>query len=251
MNSFGIRGLMIALPLCLATSALAGGLDRDSLLTDAPATPDKGTIRVGAGGNAATKTADGATGTTGEVNASIMWSPIQYVAGDVGGYFGSSDRNGPAARIRYQILTQANTGVDLAGGVRFKTVGFHPDNGEVEVFLATGRSFGQFDLMLNGVVGFETGGGQGKDIEIKAFAGYRFTDSVRAGLDFRLQAEMDDEEEANKPANAGRDSDLRSGPTVSWMITEKVQVQGLVGVAAPKGTNNVAPLGAVFLSFDF
>ena len=42
--------------------------------------------------------------------------------------------------------------------MRFKTVGFHPDEGEVEFLLAAGRRFGRFEVVVNGVFGVETFG---------------------------------------------------------------------------------------------
>ena len=138
----------------------------------------------------------------------------------------------------------------MSGGVRFKTVGFHPDQGEVEFLVAAGRRFGRFELGLNGVFGVETGGENGKDVEAKAFAGYRFTEAVRAGIDSRFQAEIEDEQGTAKPPGI-RDYDLTAGPAVSWLITPHIQVQALVGVAQPKKTDITAPVGVVTASFDF
>lgn len=241
-----------ALALLLAAStARADGLDRDTLLTDAPATPKKGTVRVSAGGDASPKAADGAPGTTGQVSATVSWTPIKNLSADVGAYFQNGDRNGPAARVRYQILSQERAGVDLSAGARFKTVGFHPDNGELELIVAAGKSFGNLDVVLNGVFGMETGGEQGKDIELKAFAGFRFNDAVRAGLDSRLQAEVEDEGKVPAVPKVGRDFDLRAGPAVSWLIANTVQLQALAGVAAPKASDKVVPLAVLMASFDF
>ena len=170
------------------TLAEASGLDRDTFLTDAPAVPAVGTVRVTGAGVATEKSDSSSSSFTGTVG----WTPIANLSGDVGAYF-QSGAQGPAARIRYQLLNQASHGLDVATGVRFKTVGLHPDQGEVEFILAAGRRFGQFDLVLNGVFGMETGAENGKDIEVKAFAGWRFTETLRAGIDSRLQAEISDE----------------------------------------------------------
>lgn len=247
-----MRPSLAALALLLAAStARADGLDRDTLLTDAPATPKKGTVRVSAGGDTSPKAADGATGTTGQVSASVSWTPIKNLSADVGAYFQNGDRNGPSARVRYQILSQERAGVDLAAGVRFKTEGFHPDKGELEFILAAGKSYGNFDLVLNGVFGVATGGEEGKDIEVKAFAGYRFSDAVRAGLDSRLQMEVEDEAAVPAAPKVGRDFDLRAGPAVSWLIANTVQLQALAGVAAPKASDKVVPVAVLMASFDF
>lgn len=240
---------LCCLSLLATASARAGGLDRDSILTDAPATPDQGTVRISGGGDGATATVAGGSA-TGGVSASVSWTPVRHLSGDVGAYIQSGDRQGPSARVRYQLLDQQQAGVDLAAGVRFKTVGFHPDKGELEFIVAAGRRVGQFDLVLNGVFGVETGGESGKDLEVKAFGGYRFGDAVRAGLDFALKAEVEDEA-ANAAPKFGRDFDLITGPAISWMVLRNVQLQALAGVAAPKRSDRVAPTGVLSASFDF
>src|SRR5205807_2742849 len=143
--------------------ARAAGIDRDSLLSEAPAVPDKGTVRV-TGGATGTSSDQGVNNTQGQANitGTIAWTPIQNLSGDVGMYW-QVGANGPSARVRYQLLSQQRTGLDLSAGVRFKTVGFNPDQGEVEFLILAGRRFGQLELVLNGVFGVETGGENGKD----------------------------------------------------------------------------------------
>ena len=235
--------------LLAASAASAQGLDRDTLLTDAPAVPAAGTVRVSGAGVATEKSDSASSSFTG----SVGWSPIANLNADVGAYF-QAGAQGPAARVRYQILNQVSHGLDLATGIRFKTVGFHPDQGEVEFIVAAGRRFGRFELVLNGVFGVETGGENGKDIEAKAFAGWRFTEALRAGIDGRLQAEIEDEAKAVVPppgTPAVRDYDLTVGPAVSWMVTRTFQVQALAGVAQPKKTDKTSPVGVLSASLDF
>ena len=173
------------------------------------------------GGATGTTSDQGVDNTQGQANitGTIAWTPIKNLSGDVGMYW-QVGANGPSARVRYQVLNQFSHGVDLAGGVRFKTVGFHPDNGEVEFLVAAGRRFGHFELVANGVFGVETGGESGKDVEGKAFAGWRFSELVRAGVDGRLQAEIADEETPapGAPPKIGRDYDLTVGPAISWIV---------------------------------
>jgi len=245
-----MRSLAAAL-LAFASAASAQGLDRDTLLTDAPAVPAVGTVRVSGAGVATEKSDSSSSSFTG----SIGWTPIANLHADVGAYF-QSGAQGPAARVRYQLLNQFSHGLDLAAGVRFKTVGFHPDDGEVEFLLAAGRRFGRFEVVLNGVFGVETGGENGKDLEAKAFAGWRFSDSVRAGIDSRLQAEVENEDQIAPPIGqpavpTGRDYDLTAGPSIAWMVTRTIQVQALVGVAQPKKTDVTSPVGVVYASIDF
>jgi hypothetical protein len=244
--------LRILALLFVSSAAAAQGLDRDTLLTDAPAVPAKGTVRI-TGGVTGTSDAAGVDNVQGQAvgTAAIQWTIFERFAADVSAYF-QVGQQGPAARARYQILKQSDYGLDLAGGVRFKTVGFHPNQGEVELFVAAGRTFGRIELVLNAVIGFETAEGGGKDGEIKAFAGYRLGESVRVGIDERLQAELaDDDDDSADQVPGTRDYDLTVGPALSWMVTRELQVQALVGMAQPKKTNITAPIGVVQLSFDF
>jgi hypothetical protein len=240
--------LALAALAAVPSAARAAGIDRDMLLTEAPATPDKGTVRVSASGIGQAGTETGGTNQS-SVSSFILWAPFENFAADVGAYYQGKD-GGPSARVRYQFLGQERFGIDMAAGVRFKTVGFHPDRGEVEFALLAGRTFGQFEVVLNGVFGIETGGANGKDVEVRAFAGYKFSDHVKAGLDGRLQAEIEDEGVV-KPANAPRDFDLSAGPAISWSLTRQFHLQALVGVFMPKKTSVTSPGGVLELSFDF
>ena len=79
---------------------------------------------------------------------------------------------------------------------------------------------------------------------------------MRAGIDGRLQAEVSDEATPATPIGpptvaSVRDYDLTAGPTVAWMVTRTIQVQGLVGVAQPKKTDKTSPVGVIYASIDF
>ena len=238
---------------CVCSGARADGLDRDTLLTEAPAVPNSGTVRVTGGANGQPT---GATegGSTGGISATLLWAPISRVAGDVGLYQQGAV-SGPTVRVRVQVLKQADIGVDLAVGARFKELGFFKrqdglPNGEFEYLLAVGRRLGQVDAMLNLVAGFEAGG-PGSDLEGKAFLGYRFTDSLRVGLDGRIQAEYKDENGTKKPDFA-RDVNLFAGPAISWMVfNDKLQLQALAGVAKATGGSSISPGGLLAVAVDF
>lgn len=259
-----MRHLLVLVALGAALPAGAQGIDRDGLLSEAPAVPRKGTVRL-SGIGTGTSDEGGVNGTQGQANlaGTVMWVPIENLAGDVGMYW-QVGANGPSARVRYQLLSQSITGIDLSAGARFKTVGFHPDQGEVEFLLLAGRRFGNVELVLNGVFGFETGGESGKDVEAKAFAGYRFSDDLRAGLDGRIQLEVGDEQSAAPPVGTpaaerrGRDYDLTVGPAISWIVARdlgkafhNLQLQALVGFAQPKKTDTSAAVGVLSASIDF
>lgn len=247
------------LVLLLSAGAFADGLDRDTLLTDAPAVPNQGTVRVtgGATGASTDASAGSNTGSSG-ISGSVGWTPIQNLSGDVGAYSQVGASGGISARVRYQFLSQSRAGIDLSGGVRFKTISWHASsaprtdsNGEMEFLVAAGRRFGKFELALNGVFGVETGGGGGKDLEAKGFAGWSFNEAVRAGLDSRLQAEVSDTEAGGPKLPGARDYDLTAGPAVSWMVSRTIQLQALFGVAQPRKTDITSPVGVVSASFDF
>jgi hypothetical protein len=248
--------LPAALAACVAALPLAAratSLDRDTLLTEAAATPQAGTVRItGTANGQPSGAAD--SGSTGGLAGSILWAPLDRVAGDVGLYLQGPD-TGPTVRVRFQILKQSDVGLDLAVGARFKEFGFFKKedatpNGEFEFLLAAGKSFGLFDAMINGVIGFEAGG-PGSDIEGKAFFGYRLLPELRLGVDGRLQAEYKDENGTKKPDWAN-DCDLFTGPAVSWLLLhDKLQLQALIGAAKPKGAASVSPGGLLAASFDF
>jgi hypothetical protein len=249
MRAYLIRNASLLLTLGLLSSATAGraqSLDRDTLLTEAPATPAAGSVRFSGFGASNFQSSESSS----SLNGTVMWTPFEHFAGDVGAYWQNGTGGGPTARLRYQFLTQASAGVDMAAGVRVKTIGFRPDHGEVEFLLAAGRSFGSFDLILNGVFGVESQGG-GKDLEVKSFAGYRFGETgIRAGVDGRLQSEVGDSEVQNAP-RVGREFELTLGPAASWLLTPQLQLQALVGVSAPRRTDAWAPIAVVGAAFDF
>jgi hypothetical protein len=237
------RPLAAALTLLISAPAAAQTLDHDSLLTDAPATPEASTIRFAGIGSGTTQTDSSGS----LISGTVMWAPIDRLALDIGGYYQAGTGGGPSARARFQLLKQGDEGIDLAAGLRFKTVGFDPKSGELEMIVSGGRRFGDFDLVLNGVFGVETGG-PGKDLEVKGFAGYHFGERLRVGLDGRIQVEMGDAD-ADRVAG-GRSYDLTAGPGLSWLVTPSLQLQALGGISAPIRTTVIAPLAMLGVSID-
>jgi hypothetical protein len=253
MSRNAIFSLLAAAVAAAPTTSRAAGLDRDTLLTEAPAVPNSGTVRLTGGFNGQPSGAAD-SGSTGGLIGNVMWAPIDRVAGDVGLYLQGPD-GGPTVRLRFQILKQADVGFDLAVGARFKEFGFFKKeqdtpNGEFEYLLAAGSSFGRFDAMLNAVIGFEAGG-PGSDIEGKAFFGYRFLPNLRAGLDGRIQGEWKDENGTKTP-DLTNDVNIDFGPAVSWLtLHDRLQVQALLGVSKPRGIGTASPSGLLAASFDF
>jgi hypothetical protein len=229
--------------LGLAASAWGAGLDRDGLLTEAPATPEPGTVRVAGGG-----TATWAGPSTGSVTGTVLWAAFHHFAADVGAYWQDGD-SGPTVRVRYQLLDQATLGVDLAAGVRYKSTGFDPRNGEVEALVSLGRRFGPVDTIVNLVAGHELGG-PGLDVEAKALVGYRLTEALRVGLDGRLQAEVHDESGWKSPDFAA-DVAVVGGAAVSVLPVPAFQLQLLIGASKPRGTAASGLTAHLRASYDF
>ena len=253
-----MRWLVTTIALLVSAGALADGLDRDGLLTEAPATPRAGTVRVSAsslGQSAGDSSGSASMSNFSSLSGTLLWAPIDRLAGDVGVYWQPGPNiSGPSVRVRYQILDQQRFGLDLAAGARYKFVPFvHPNNpgvGELEFLIAAGKRIGRFELMLNGLFGVESGGGGGKDIEAKAWAGYSISDTLRIGVDSRLQAEVGDEELVST-ARIGRDFDFTAGPAISWLLASRIQLQALAGVIMPKGYNVTSPVAMLAGSIDF
>lgn len=236
------RSLPFVLAFALAATAHADAA-RDTLLVDAAAVPQAGTVRLSAGGGASGM---GGVDSTQSLGAAVLYAFLPDLAVGFSGY-SSGGSFTPSASLRYQLLNQDAHGVNLAALLRYKSVGLVPSAAEVEASLNVGRSFGRFDLMADGVFGKGLRGDTGADVEGKLSAGWNATSSLRLGADARLQAEVSDSEEV-KPA--GRDFDLLAGPTASVLI-QRVQLQALAGVAAPKGSVRVGPAALALASIDF
>ena len=234
-------GMFFGLSAALfANASRAQSLDHDTTLTDAPATPRAGTVRLTGGGAGGTSSGDAS------VAAQVQWTPLPRLSGDAGLVW-QSGSVGPSARLRYQFLEQSAEGLDVAAGCRYKSVGLKPQNGELELLVAVGRRWNRVSAVLDAVYGHESGG-PGQDLEAKAFVGYDITRPVRLGLEGRVQAEFVDENGIHRPTL--NDVDLRTGPSVAWQASSTVQLQGLVGAGKLRGPGPIAPVAMAFLSVD-
>src|SRR5476651_806754 len=91
MQIHSLKTLALAALLSAASSSVhAAGLDRDTLLTEAPAVPNPGTVRLTGGANGQPSGAAD-SGSTGGVSGNIRWAPIDRIAGDVGLYVQGPD----------------------------------------------------------------------------------------------------------------------------------------------------------------
>ena len=237
-----LRSFSIASCLVVTSLAHAEGLDRDSLLTEAPATPERGNVRIALSGNTSWVAAIG-----GGISGTAMWTPFTHFSADVSGYWQDGNA-GPSLRARYQLLSQAVHGFDLALSARYKSVGFDPRNGELEGLVGLGRRFGRVGTMLNLVAGHELAG-PGFDVELKALVDYQVMDALRIGLDGRVQAEVHDELGWKSPAFTD-DVALVGGAVIAWFPIPALQLQLLAGATHPRGST-VGPTARLLASFDF
>jgi len=170
--------------------------------------------------------------------------PSKNLAGDVGMYW-QVGANGPSARVRYQILSQSRTGLDLSAGARFKTVVSMPIRARSNSSCWRAVDSATSSWCSRGVR-LRDGRRERQGRRAKAFAGYRFSEDLRAGLDGRIQVEVGEEGTPGPGAlpKTGRDYDFTAGPALSWIVARNLgtlfrnfQVQGLIGVAQPKRTD--------------
>src|SRR5882724_8577865 len=109
MSNLTIPLLILVFAAATPGVSFGAGLDRDTLLTEAPAVPNAGTVRITGAANGQTSGAAD-SGSTGGVSANIMWAPIDRIVGDVGLYQQGPD-SGPTVRLRIQVLKQADVGL--------------------------------------------------------------------------------------------------------------------------------------------
>jgi hypothetical protein len=244
-----VRSMLLA-AATLAAPSLAGAdtfSDRDSLLVDAAAVPQAGTLRLSAGGGASASTA-ASSSASANLGAGIQYTLLPGFALGVSGYVDGGQVT-PAATARYQFLNQLDHGLNLSALARFKSVGFTSTGSELEAGVNAGRRFGLFDVLANGVVGKGLGGDSGTDLEGKLSTGVALGQSGRLGLDARLRSEISDSQQSITPP-MGRDFDLMAGPTAS-VIIQRVQLQAFAGYSAPRHTVRAGPAALGSVSIDF
>ncbi len=93
--------------------------------------------------------------------------------------------------------------------------------------------------------------GTGMDVDAKFNTSWRLTEHTLIGVDARIRGDLFDSTDVEARANPNaRDFELTMGPALSWQLGV-VQLQGLVGVLAPKGAGPVEPVGMALASFGF
>jgi hypothetical protein len=148
----------------------------------------------------------------------------------------------PSVGLRVQALSQERQGIDMGVGAFYRPEGFTEAQGEVELVLAFGRSFGRFATFANLVYGQDPEGEE-RDGEVRLGALYAVTPLLQAGLDGRLRVDLGSEE-GKRRAEGGADYDLVFGLTASYAF-------GPIAMIAQAGMSvfgtKAAQLGAVAL----
>jgi hypothetical protein len=188
------------------------------------------------------------TGAVGGISGNALWAPFRRLALDVGAYWQDGD-SGPTARARFQILFQDEHGLDVSAGLRYKSVGFEPRNGEVEFLVSAGRRFGRVGAVLNVLGGTELGG-PGIDVEAKALIDVGILERLRLGLDSRAQVEIRDEAGFKSSLSFVDDAAVIAGAFVAWRPLDPLQIQLLAGARKPRGLS-AGPTARLLISWDF
>jgi hypothetical protein len=153
------------------------------------------------------------------------------------------NRTRPTIGVRAQPLSQENVGIDLGVGAYYRPEGFTEGEGEIELVVAVGRRFGRLATFANLVYGQDPEAAE-RDGEVRLAALYAVTQSVQAGFDARLRADLGSEE-GKRRAEGGAEYDLVFGPTASYAIGPiAVIAQGGMSVF---GTNPAKPGGVIQL----
>ena len=154
----------------------------------------------------------------------------------------------PIAQGKYQFLRQADHGLNASAGLRYKQVGFQPDGGEVEVFVAAGKRFGRLLATGNVVAGRGVSSDE-MDIEGHAGLGYLLGENWLVGLNTRLQQEVEDEGEA-EVGHVGREFELLGGAMAGY-TWGPVDLSLLGGWYLPRASNSSGPLAMLQLGLNF
>jgi hypothetical protein len=120
----------------------------------------------------------------------------------------------PSLGLRVQAMSQEKLGIDMGIGAFYRPEGFTEAEGEIELVLAFGRTFGRLGTFANIVYGQDPEGAE-RDGEVRLGALYAVTELFQAGLDARLRLDLGSEE-GNRRAEGGAEYDVIVGPTASY-----------------------------------
>lgn len=131
-----------------------------------------------------------------------------------------SDEIAPSVAARLQVLSEATQGIDTTVSLAYNAEGFTEFEGELELVIAVGRSFGNWQLVGNVAYGQDPEGEE-RDGEFRTALLYHVGTHYYLGLDGRGRADLgsdrDKLREHNEPlydVDVGPVANLAFGPVV-------------------------------------
>ena len=161
----------------------------------------------------------------------------------------------PTAYAKVQFLRQDTSGVNMAGAVNLKKIGFsrptdtYPNDGEIEGWLMADKRVGNFVFAANAVFG-KSFSVPDSDAELKLSAAYYLLKNLVVGLDSitRYDTSFD-----GGPQDGTRYTEFTGGGMVSWKVQD-FTLSALAGLAAPMHTplhtSGVGPTGMLQLVYS-
>jgi hypothetical protein len=158
---------------------------------------------------------------------------------------GVSERIAPSLAGRVQFLSEPKQGVDAAFSVAYNAEGFTEFEGEIELALAFGKTFGDFRLLGNLAYGQDPEGHE-RDSELRAAALYHFGKTYYFGVDARgrvgLSSAGEPEPKRDEPL-----FDVDAGPVLN-VVLGPVVLGAHAGLSVLEFEGSRARFGAVALA---
>jgi hypothetical protein len=258
MRSHVASRLPLLFAVALATTSASARADErdqlfDGVVVDAAAIPKPGTLRfsaIGGGGELGRNASDSAYGAVGGLYS--FGTQTQRFAAIVQGVFDPGTREkyhlgsgiGPSLALHWQFMSQERTGTNLGVSMRYKAIGFNAGSSELELGFNAGRTFGNFSLVGNAVVGKEVNDG-GADLEVRAGGLYNLAAALSVGFEGRLRSGI----EPDAVIATVRSYDLVVGPTVALNLGP-IRFQGIVGYGMPRYQVSGGAFGLLSMAAD-
>jgi hypothetical protein len=158
---------------------------------------------------------------------------------------GASERIAPSVTGRLQFVSEPKHGVDAALALAYNAEGFTELEGELEVLLAVGKTFGNLRLLGNLAYGQDVEGEE-RDGELRAAALYHLGSVYYLGLDARGRIDLGSET-ATLGTQQESEYDLDIGPVLNLALGPVV-VGMHGGVSALQRPGGDTRWGAVVLA---
>jgi hypothetical protein len=222
------------LALLLTTPALADARDayNDGIVTESATVPQWNTVRLATQGGSF----GAQEGFTGGISALwSFWHGLEINAQGVletTQHYDKLSQISPQFGFKWQALSQDLQGVNMALEARYKTIGFDPSTGEVELWINVGRQFGRILVVVNAVGGHDTQADGGEDLEAHLQVDYGLLDQLSLGLESRFRTGRDPQ----YFPTFGSSWDFLVGPHAAAKLGA-VRIQALLGFSTGAGPN--------------